>query len=260
MRRVPRSPQSFSPIHVLERIVRFNESWITRVSVCWEGATDLFFAAPGDVDGGADVDPFVKESRGIGAGKRDADATVGGGVIGHAGESMEKDVAGDLHAPGHGGIVVFTGVVHPVFVRAGGEMASGGVAIATRADVGVQDDESPLIGVKALAGEVDFDAFGTCDGGEAATSRGDVEFGFFGICRNGGTSGGKGVELDPDDPIDEASLFGWEGGSVDFEGAAITRQARVPLEAGGHLREGDVDLAGFDGERDGLDVCSQRGG
>jgi len=211
--------------------------------------------APGDLDRGADVDPFIKESRGIGAGERDADATVGGGVIRHAGEAVEEDVAGDLNAPGHGGVVVLAGVVHPVFVWAGGEMASGGVAIATGADVGIEDDESPLIGVKALAGEVDFDAFGACDDGEAATSRCDVEFGFFGICRNRGTSGGKGVQLKPNGPIDESSLVGWNGGAVDFECAAITRQARMPPEAGGRLREGDVYLAGFEGERDGLDVC-----
>ena len=112
-----------------------------------------------------------------------------------------------------------------------------------------------MIGVKALAGEVDFDAFGACDDGEAATSRCDVEFGFFGICRNRGTSGGKGVQLKPNGPIDESSLVGWNGGAVDFECAAITRQARMPPEAGGRLREGDVYLAGFEGERDGLDVC-----
>ena len=210
LRQLPRPPQSFSPIHVLERFVRFNESRFACLLARWEGSSNLFFAAPGDLDGGADVDPFVKESRGIGTGERDADATVGGGVIGHAGEAVEEDVAGDLNAPGHGGIVVFAGVVHPVFVRAGGEMASGGVAIATGADVGIQDDESPLIGVKALAGEVDFDAFGACDDGEAAKSRCDVEFGFFGICRNGGTSGGKGVQLKPNGAIDQASLVGWD--------------------------------------------------
>ena len=76
LRQLPRPPQSFSPIHVLERFVRFNETQFACLLARWEGSSNLFFLAPGDLDRGADVDPFVKESCGIGAGERDADATV----------------------------------------------------------------------------------------------------------------------------------------------------------------------------------------
>lgn len=55
--------------------------------------------------GAAIVDPLVDEPGGIAAVQGDADAAMGGGIIGDGGEAVDEDVAVDLHAPWHGRIV-----------------------------------------------------------------------------------------------------------------------------------------------------------
>ena len=52
------------------------------------------------------MDPFVEEAGWVGAGEGDADAAVGGWVVGDGGEAVDEDVAVDLDAPWHGGVVV----------------------------------------------------------------------------------------------------------------------------------------------------------
>jgi hypothetical protein len=62
-------------------------------------------SVPHDMHRGAVVDPLVDEFGGIAAVEGDADAAVGCGVIGDGGEAVDENVAVDLDAPWHGGVV-----------------------------------------------------------------------------------------------------------------------------------------------------------
>lgn len=113
-----------------------------------------------NLDGRAYIDPVEEALRRVSPGKGNPHTTFRSRIRGHLGEAVDEDVAGDLNAPGHRSVVVKAGVVLSRLVGARLEIAGRGVAGATGADVGLQDDAIAFVGFELLLGQIDFDAFG----------------------------------------------------------------------------------------------------
>ena len=88
---------------------------------------------------------------------------------------MDEDVAGDLHAEGHEGVVVTTGVVPASLVRACFKFTAWCGTASSGADSGVKDETGSLPCLETLFGEIDPCAFTGTGDLEGADAEGKLE-------------------------------------------------------------------------------------
>ncbi len=167
---------------------------------------------------------------------------------------MDEDIAGDLHAEGHVGVVVAAGIVLPCFVGTRLELAAWCRASSPRADTRLQDKARSLPGPKALFGKVDFGALSGPDDLERPADERD----FQGIVTLSASYASSCVcevcHADKNSSINEGSHFlSGECFFVQGQDSLFLVEARPPPQSLGGFCHGKKGASGAKGEIDGLE-------
>ena len=180
---------------------------------------------------------------------------MGRGIFWNTTESVYENITSDLHAEGHVGIVVATGIVFACFVGARLELAAWCRTSSPRTDARLQDKARSLPSPKALFSKVDFGALVAPDNLERPADERDFQ-GVVTLSASYASSCACEVcHADKNSPINEGSHFlSRECFFIQGQGSFLLVDTRPPPQSLGgfcHGKEGPLgtksEIDGFEG-------------
>ena len=187
----------------------------------------------------------------------ETDAAGGRWILWNTTESVDEDIAGDLHAEGHVGVVVAAGIVLACFVGPRLELAAWCRASSPRADARLKDKARSLPGPKALFGKVDFGALSGPDNLERPADERDFQGVVTLSAFHASPCAREVCHTDKDSSINEGPQFPCgECLFIQSQDSVFLVEAWPPSKSLGSFRHGKKGSLGAQGEINGLKCWS----